>query len=118
MKHKKINVIIVLCFVLMSMIISPMSRSALVTGGSKSEFASDLIQTALSMAIPPNMENSSGKTAFAADKPIADRDFKADLYTASLLLFNKSLQIYAGLSIKHDVTNTKNQSAGFAIMLC
>lgn len=118
MQHKKFIAIIALCFVLMSMIISPISRSALVTGGSKSEFASDLIQTALSMAIPPNMENSSGKTAFAADKPIADRDFKADLYTASLLLFNKSLQIYAGLSIKRDVTNTKNQSAGYAIMLC
>ena len=118
MKNVKKFSILISCFIMVSALLSPVARAALITGSPESESVSELGGTGLAPAVPPNMENSSGKTAFASGETGADRDFRTDVFAVSRNSDIKELTIYTGILPERGLPGTGARFDRHEVMLC
>lgn len=89
--------VFVSCFILISGLLSPVSRAALLSRAPGPE-QTGLNGTGLAPAMPPNMENSGAKTAFSSGGASADSEFREDSAAASGGALNSVLIMIALLS--------------------
>ena len=109
--------VFVSCFILISGLLSPVSRAALLSRAPGPE-QTGLSGTGLAPAMPPNMENSGAKTAFSSGGASADGEFREDSAAASGGALNSVLIMIALLSAAARASVASSRSKRGEVMLC
>lgn len=109
--------VFVSCFILISGLLSPASRAALLSRAPGPE-QTGLSGTGLAPAMPPNMENSGAKTAFSSDGASADGEFREDSAAASGGALNSVLIMIALLSAAACASVASVRLKRSEVMLC
>ena len=109
--------VFVSCFILISGLLSPVSRAALMSRAPAPE-QTGLSGTGLAPAMPPNMENSGAKTAFSSGGASADGEFREDFAAASGGALNSVLIMIALLSAAACASVASVRLKRSEVMLC